>query len=289
MRNKSTNPNPHRPAGFTLIELLVVIAIIAILAAMLLPALSKAKAKAHEISCLSNIKQLQLCWQMYTGDNEDKLPPNGGNGPGVSRPAVYTSSESWLKGNAFTDPDDSNIKEGVLFNYNKSTAIYKCPADRSIVLDGTDPTIPNTQRNRSVSMNWYMNGKPTANSDAYGDVDKCWHKTAEIHNPGASDAAVFVDEHEKSISQAGFWLNHPNAWMPLGGTLWRWLSFPATRHNNGGTLTFADGHAERWQWKEPRTREISAMNKWLVLQNTSANDRDLARFFSAIPRTAPIQ
>jgi prepilin-type N-terminal cleavage/methylation domain-containing protein/prepilin-type processing-associated H-X9-DG protein len=271
-----------RSRAFTLIELLVVIAIIAILAAMLLPALSKAKAKASQTACLSNNRQLQLCWQMYTDDNAEALPPNGGNGPSVSRAAVYTSADSWLRGNAWTDPTNTPVKEGVLFPYNKSTDIYKCPADKSTVLD--QGLIP---RNRSVSLNYYMNGKPSPSADAYGPYGNSWHKLGQIHNPAASQAAVFVEEHENSIQQAGFWINAPNYWTPFG-PLWQWLSFPATRHNNGGTLTFADGHSERWQYREPRTRQISAMPGWIVLSTTSANDRDLTRFFSAVPQTVPI-
>jgi len=277
-----TKPNQNR-IGFTLIELLVVIAIIAILAAMLLPALSKAKGKALEIQCLSNNKQLQLCWLMYAGDNEDKLPPNGGNGPSVSRGSVYTSKDSWLKGNAWTDPDDSNIKVGVLFPFNQSTAIYKCPADRSMVLD--QGQIP---RNRSLSLNWYMNGKPSKDADAYGPLDGCWHKLAQINHPGASEAGVFIDEHEKSIQQAGFWMNNTNYWTPFG-PLWQWLSFPATRHNNGATISFADGHATKWQWRESRTKQISDMNTWIVLKTSSPGDRDLSRMFSAAPYAVPIQ
>jgi prepilin-type N-terminal cleavage/methylation domain-containing protein/prepilin-type processing-associated H-X9-DG protein len=269
-------------AAFTLIELLVVIAIIAILASMLLPALARAKAKAHLTACLNNNRQLHFCWQMYADDNTDTLPPNGGNGPSVTRSAVYTAADSWLKGNAWTDTDDQPIKDGVLYTYNKSSAIYKCPADKSTVLD--DGVTP---RNRSVSLSWYMNGKPTPSANAYGPFENAWHKSAQIRNPGTAEAAVFVEEHEKSIQQAGFWMNNPNYWTPFG-PLWQWLSFPATRHNNGGTLSFADGHSERWGWREGRTQQISGLAGWIVLKPTAANDRDVSRFFAAEPQAVPI-
>src|ERR1017187_10269723 len=93
------------------------------------------------------------------------------------------------------------------------------------------------------------------------------HKLGQVHSPAASQAAVFVEEHENSIQQAGFWINAPNYWTPFG-PLWQWLSFPATRHNNGGTLTFADGHSQRWQYREPRTRQIAALAGWNALQTT---------------------
>ena len=268
-----------------MIELLVVIAIIAILAALLLPALTKAKARSYQTACLNNNRQLTLCWQMYIDDNTDVLPPNGGNGPSVTRDLVYTAKDSWLLGNAYTDIDDTNIKMGVLYTYNKNTSIYKCPADKSLVRDGTGRVA--VPRNRSVSLCWYMNGKTSPIASAYGPYDFCWHKSAQIRSPGPAQALVFVEEHEKSIQQAGFWINNPNLWTPFG-PLWQWLSFPATRHNNGCTLTFADGHSDRWGWVEPRTQEISAMDAWIALTTVSANDRDLSRFFRAIPEKVPI-
>ena len=281
---KPVSDKNHRreSPGFTLIELLVVIAIIAILAAMLLPALTKAKGKALQMGCLSNYRQLQICWQMYTDDNAGVMPPNGGAGPSVSRGLVYTTPDSWLQGNAWLDTNSLNIQSGVLFNYNRSVGIYKCPADYSTVRDqGVFP------RTRSVSMSIYMNGKPTPNSPAYGKYDRIWHKLSQVNQPGTSRAMVFADEHEKSISQSMFVNNDLDIWVHWG-TLWSWVSFPATRHNRGSTFTFADGHAEAWRWLEPRTMEISSLSGWVVIKATTPGDRDLGRMFQVVPQKVPI-
>src|ERR1041385_6356960 len=113
-------------AAFTLIELLVVVAIIAILAALLLPALSEAKAKGYRVSCLNNIRQLQVCWHLYTDDNVGRLPPN----QSISAASL---PDSWIEGNAKTDLTSFNVEHGVLFQYNKSISIYHCPSDRSTI------------------------------------------------------------------------------------------------------------------------------------------------------------
>ena len=273
-----------RTGAFTLIELLVVIAIIALLAAMLLPALGKAKTRSQTISCAGNLKQLQVCWQLYTDDNNDRLPGNTALNSGDlgNRQGWSAEPSSWLQGNAWADASPTNLQRGVLYRYSQSLGIYRCPADKSTVRD--QGVIP---RNRSVSMSMYMNFRPDPADPEYA---LCWHRLGQIQRPGPSRAAVFIDENEKSIQQSAFGINAPDNLTLFNAPLWTWVSFPATRHNNAGVLSFADGHVEVWRWREANTMQIAALNDWTVLNAAAGRgDRDLGRFFDAVPEKVPLQ
>jgi prepilin-type N-terminal cleavage/methylation domain-containing protein len=239
-------------AAFTLIELLVVIAIIAILAALLLPALSRSKRHALNIACINNQKQLTLCWAMYSHDNNDKLPPNNSVydiNTGLPIPGLDLN-QTWCPGNTRMDTNTANIEKGYLFSYNRSAAIYHCPADTSFVEISPGVTLP-FPRTRSYNMSQSINGI----SGPVPGVHSLWwipsyQRLSEIKNP--ADIFVFIDVHEGGILDALFGL-------PPLGSVWdgMWFDLPANRHNQGCSLSFADGRAQRWKWQFPKTfREL---------------------------------
>jgi prepilin-type N-terminal cleavage/methylation domain-containing protein/prepilin-type processing-associated H-X9-DG protein len=247
-KRQSAGQGPKEDRAFTLIELLVVIAIIAVLAALLLPSLSRAKQRAYTAGCLSNLKQLATCWVMYAQDHNDILPPNNSVydiSTGQPIPGIDLS-QTWCPGNARADTNSDNIKLGYLFNYNTSVAIYHCPADRAPVyaLDGTVWNIP---RSRSYNLSQSINGLSGPEVTKAMWWIPSFQKITQIQNPSPTSLFVFGDVHEDEILDALFG-------VPLRYSGWDgiWFDLPANRHNQGGCLSFADGHVERWRWVAPK-------------------------------------
>lgn len=234
--------------GFTLIELLVVIAIIAILAAMLLPALSKAKDRGVGISCLNNLKQLQTCVFLYGADNHDLLPPNNSI-TDISDGSGIATGGSWCTNNARYDMDPGGIQNGLLFKYNTSLSIYKCPADRS-TLETPSGTKLSQPRWRSYNMSQSVNGYPEFSTFVSTYIPS-FKRFTEIQNPGPTGLFTFIDVHEDAILDALFGIPTSHYGRDL-----QWWDVPANRHGQGASLVFADGHAERWRWRVPKNVKV---------------------------------
>jgi prepilin-type N-terminal cleavage/methylation domain-containing protein/prepilin-type processing-associated H-X9-DG protein len=236
-------PAADRRRGFTLIELLVVIAIIAILAAMLLPALTRAKAQAFSISCLNNVKQLEVCWHLYAVDYNDHLPPNNFVYDIISDAPLIMDS-SWCTNVAIFESDPEGLRKGLLFPYNTSLAIYHCPADRS-TLQAHDGTLLSAPRIRSYNMSQSINGDPDAFFSTYIPT---YTKYTAIKDPTPTKLITFLDVHEDEILDTEFGIPTQGAY----GYGSSWWDLPANRHNQGCNFSFADGHAEHWKWKVPK-------------------------------------
>jgi prepilin-type N-terminal cleavage/methylation domain-containing protein len=237
--------------AFTLIEVLVVIAIIAILAGLLLPTLSSAKAKGRTAGCLNNLNQLALCFQMYSAENDGTLAEN-----------YQTGTNSWVRGDMKVLTDSTNetmIRQGRLFPYGNNPAIYHCPAD-SFQTNG----LP---RVRSYSMNSWI-GSRQMEAELQSREYRTFLKENEITAMGPSRLWVLADEHEESIDDCWFLVTMDDS-KPFA-------SFPAARHQRGYCLNFADGHAEFYKLRDPKTltpasRVGTANLDWVKLKQVTTS------------------
>lgn len=241
----------RRQAAFTLVELLVVIAIVAILAGLLLPGLAQARERAQAARCQNNLRQLQLAFQLYAGDNNDLLSP-------AEITMAWSNAPRWVDGimspyyaSQLSDLTNRQMMvapgPGHLGPYVQTPEVFRCPGDRSRtnLSIGRGPF-----RVRSYTMNPYMvHGDWIAvGPDGFDYSPNAFVKYADFSRTSPAQIWVFVDEHELTIKNGMFEIR----WSI--GPRWEWSGhWPARRHGGRGSLSFADGHVELHRWRDPRT------------------------------------
>lgn len=225
-----------RRSGFTLVELLVVIGIIAVLAGMLMPALSAAKAKALQVACLNHHRQLALGWNLYIDDNNGKLPnnlrENIASNPSWVDSTVHGDTAGWWDPNYLIDP-----KRAAFARYIRDYKIYKCPAERTYFKRPGGKRLPKL---RSYSMNDYITPPGGGSQGVQYHYKTAW----QMLKP--STTFVFIDAEPASICYTPFRI--PNSDNDT------WFTAPGAMHARGTGVTFADGHTEAKRWKRPTNR-----------------------------------
>lgn len=249
-------------SGFTLIELLVVIAIIAVLAALLLPALGRAKARAQATVCQNNFRQLQLAWELYTADYDGWIPDKPSSNAGGEPNYDLMPAKPWVRGTMSYVPNNwDNFNTANLIDpnltafgtYITAPAVYKCPADKSMALLGgaLRPRVRSYGYNAAFHAGGFGNGY--LRDDA---THNPLNRVVQMRNPAMS--LTFIEQHEDSLDLPRFLMpirNHlgRNRSHYIGPLEWTLLDVPAGRHNGGCAVAFADGHVEFKRWEDPRT------------------------------------